>query len=954
MSWARVDMILTIDFETYYDSEFSLKKLSILEYIRGPKFKVHGAAIKVDDRPAKWVTGRELPEAFAAIDWPSTTVVSHNSLFDLTVLHEKYGISPGRRIDTLGLCRALLPRDLDFDLGTIAPLLGVGEKGKELVLSKGLEELPPDVEEKIAGYACNDAELAYGIYALLWPEMPDTYEKDVLDLVLRMSTEGTLRYDLEVSARARQEVLDDRQEKLAKLPGVTPEMLRSRDRFAQLLRERGVEPPTKISPTTGKETYAFSKQDPDFVALRADPRVADLVRAREAWASNNAISRIERLERITSRPPHTLPVMLNFNGAHCVPGEVEVLTKDHGWVPLKEWEGGVIAQCTQDGKIIWEQAERYEGPIIDTWVSCSSRYINAEFTLGHRVPYYKHRSGAWSELSASDAIERGSLSLPVAGVLEGDTGELAPEAMRVLVMVQADGSYETDTKRGRRLTIFVKKDRKKRRARELLSAAHIPFDEQQYPSHAGYSRFVIKWSDLPSWLRPDRKRFGPWLLDSSYEARKAFLDELVLWDGWKQTAPGASRSSLYYCTTDKNNAEWVATISHLCGVGVSLRVKAPGDRVRKPLYIINFSLRSSDRRLVKKGHWSIIRKPQRAFCTKTKTGYWLARSNGTIFITGNTGRFSGGGQINMQNLNARGVGATLRKAIVAPPGCVIVVRDLSGIELRMNMWFSGQHDVLEFIRNGGDPYIREAAAQFGVPYESIDKNDPEGKKMRQVGKVVQLGCGYQMSWRKFKDYAAAGPLGMDPMYFTDAEAYQRVSTYRANHPAVTGSWYWLNDVAIPSMMDRSCRLERGPVVIEHESILLPNGLRLQYPGLRPTEDGWTWGLNGRTHNIYGGIVQENIVQALAGCVIKEQMVRIDAELGGERFHRALTLDALDRAIDAKGSVVHQVHDEILVICRERDADDVLALMGEEMCRPIEWCPELPLESDGGYSYCYEK
>ena len=49
----------------------------------------------------------------------------------MTILFEKYGVSPGRRIDTIGLCRMLLPHDLDFDLGSIAPLFGLAEKGKD-------------------------------------------------------------------------------------------------------------------------------------------------------------------------------------------------------------------------------------------------------------------------------------------------------------------------------------------------------------------------------------------------------------------------------------------------------------------------------------------------------------------------------------------------------------------------------------------------------------------------------------------------------------------------------------------------------------------------------------------------------------------------------------------------------------------------------------------------------
>ena len=43
--------LITIDFETYYDKDFSLSKLTTEEYIRDPRFEVIGVAVKVNNGP---------------------------------------------------------------------------------------------------------------------------------------------------------------------------------------------------------------------------------------------------------------------------------------------------------------------------------------------------------------------------------------------------------------------------------------------------------------------------------------------------------------------------------------------------------------------------------------------------------------------------------------------------------------------------------------------------------------------------------------------------------------------------------------------------------------------------------------------------------------------------------------------------------------------------------------
>jgi DNA polymerase I-like protein with 3'-5' exonuclease and polymerase domains len=91
----------------------------------------------------------------------------------------------------------------------------------------------------------------------------------------------------------------------------------------------------------------------------------------------------------------------------------------------------------------------------------------------------------------------------------------------------------------------------------------------------------------------------------------------------------------------------------------------------------------------------------------------------------------------------------------------------------------------------------------------------------------------------------------------------------------------------------------------------------------------------------GPMIVHNCIQALTGRLINQSMLDIDKELGGSIHGH-------------KGAVVHQVHDEIIAVCREQDADDVSAMMDEVMTHAPGWAPGLPLAVEGGASYVYDK
>jgi len=290
-----------------------------------------------------------------------------------------------------------------------------------------------------------------------------------------------------------------------------------------------------------------------------------------------------------------------------------------------------------------------------------------------------------------------------------------------------------------------------------------------------------------------------------------------------------------------------------------------------------------------------------------------------------TGRASGADGLNVQNLPNK-YKSNMRKAFTAPKGQVIVVVDSAQIELRVNMWQAGQFDKLDILRNGGDIYKTEAMSQFNVGLDEVTKDQ------RQYGKLCQLGLGFGMGGPKFRMTAGSGPLGMDPIYLTLEQAYNTVNAYRSNNEKIPAFWRIL-DQRIHQMTLPGLNEQQGVVTFVHEGIVLPSGRMLQYQGLMQTEEGnWIYGIDKKTHFLWGGTLCENLTQALARDIVFEQMLKID-----ERYR-----------------VVSSTHDEVLYLAPESEAEEALAFGIEVFSQSPVWAPDLPVSAEGAFAKYYCK
>ena len=313
-----------------------------------------------------------------------------------------------------------------------------------------------------------------------------------------------------------------------------------------------------------------------------------------------------------------------------------------------------------------------------------------------------------------------------------------------------------------------------------------------------------------------------------------------------------------------------------------------------------------------------------------------------------TGRYSGSEKLNVQNLQR---GSKHRLCLTAKDGHVIAVRDLSGIEMRMNLWFCEQDDLLELVGSGGDIYCKAAEGIYG---HSVNKK--EHPMERQVGKVATLGLGYQMSWKTFQATMAGGPMGMDPIFFPDSFCKQVKAAYDRDNPMIKQMWAFLGNVVIPAMCDPLCDMElgrHGCVKVRYQKLILPSGRELQYPDLhchmlehaRGVDYEYRYDDGTRNRHkqvvwkrIYGGALLENIIQAIARDVIVHHLVQIEDTL----------------CESGSGWVIGSVHDEILSSVLSDKAEAMFDRMGTIMATPPQWCFDLPLASEGGFDKVYSK
>jgi DNA polymerase len=296
-----------------------------------------------------------------------------------------------------------------------------------------------------------------------------------------------------------------------------------------------------------------------------------------------------------------------------------------------------------------------------------------------------------------------------------------------------------------------------------------------------------------------------------------------------------------------------------------------------------------------------------------------------------TGRWAGSDKVNFQNLPSRDKKKkTLKNAVIAPEGYMVINCDSSQIEARVLAWLAGQTDVVAAFAEGRDVYSEFATKIYKKP---ISKANPIE---RFVGKTCILGLGYGTGALKLQHTLKTQPPGA---VVSEKEAKDMVELYRTENDRIIELWRdcddYLETLADWPVTQKPYYLGvQDCVKATSEGILLPNKFYIRYPELKKdTSEAKTrmiYKSRKGPVSIWGGSVVENVVQALARCVIGYQMILIS-----DRYRPALT-----------------VHDAVVCVVPEDEVQEAQDFIVECMNVKPPWAPGLPItcEASNGRSY----
>lgn len=300
------------------------------------------------------------------------------------------------------------------------------------------------------------------------------------------------------------------------------------------------------------------------------------------------------------------------------------------------------------------------------------------------------------------------------------------------------------------------------------------------------------------------------------------------------------------------------------------------------------------------------------------------------YARAHTLRYGGTEGINMQN-PPRVSKSRMRFGIEAPPGYVLVVSDLSQIEVRITAALAGQEDLLQIFRDGGDPYSVYATELFGVLVTKASaKSNPEHFRMRHIAKASILGLGYGMGAPKFQRALRTGDGGVGGLTVDLGTVTGYVNFYREKYDMIPKLWDRI-EAAFKHVLFYKEPVQFGPMKIEWVDGCIaatgPNGTRLWYPNLRFKDGQFTFKAARHTKpiNIWGGFWAENFAQFLANIVIKQGALRVTKELD---------LWMKLQAHDAVGYVVPQAL-----------GNEYAGKIEKVLSQRPEWWPELPVGAE---------
>ena len=340
--------------------------------------------------------------------------------------------------------------------------------------------------------------------------------------------------------------------------------------------------------------------------------------------------------------------------------------------------------------------------------------------------------------------------------------------------------------------------------------------------------------------------------------------------------------------------------------------------------------------------------------------------NTLVYHGASTGRWASRGGLNLQNIArptisdeeielaipmvfTKGMGSMqqlsslVRSAIRAPSGKTFVDVDFSSIENRVGVWLAGQNDKVELFRKGLDEYkVFAAESLYRVPYDQVTKDQ------RQVSKSAVLGAMFGQGAKGLVKYAEG--MGVK---LTESQAKGAVDNYRSSYAKVKALWALCENAAIEAVQNPGVGVAAGKKIKMKVArgalwMQLPSGRLIcwQRPELELLTTPWgsqKVGVVVHSQNTYtrqwsrnaliGSSIFQSAVQGTARDFLANSMLRLETE---------------------GYDIVNSIHDEVLLLVEEQNAESTLEDVVKIMTTPPQWALDFPLAAEGWFGKRYRK
>ena len=317
-----------------------------------------------------------------------------------------------------------------------------------------------------------------------------------------------------------------------------------------------------------------------------------------------------------------------FWGKKCLLTTAQVLTPN-GWtlVSTAKHYNLQIAQWEVDGTISFvTPSSWFEDTYTGDIITIENQRIFQEATPEHKMPLYYN--GLIITKKISDYPRSGKYSAPLSGVYNGESNIPDP-LIRFLVAFQADGYWNNNG-----ITFNLVKQRKINRIKAILELINAPHSDNPSGIYISAKHDLCKFTSM---MLGKKKLFGSWLLNLNQQSLQTFIDELPNWDGHIENR-GHIKEKREYFTTIKQNAEWVQTIAHLCGLAANINIQENSNTDafgNKTLYRVGIRESITPATSAIKRSKRTVNN-EKIFCPTVPSGFFLVREDRKISITGNS------------------------------------------------------------------------------------------------------------------------------------------------------------------------------------------------------------------------------------------------------------------------------------------------------------------------------